>query len=611
MTKPIHTFHIPVMGTAFSIDAPIKVARYGIHSVISLVDDTLIEQMRKFYCEQEGAAYTPITKYEDDFRARRITAYLDLMDVIVKRQFAELKASAFEPGTEISKYFEMLPEDSVLKAAWRHMLSCTDPKLKADLQKNLRESIKPGDINVNIMTKLDRNNYDNQGALLPAEFSDALSALRGYAQSSVQSAIVFSAGFNRRLYGYAEQFKDFYADATGNIKKRIILKVSDFRSSIVQGKFFAKKGLWISEYRVESGLNCGGHAFATDGFLMGPILEEFRVKRQELTEELHKIYNEALKLKNKTPFAKPHELRLTAQGGIGTYLEDKFLLTHYGLNATGWATPFLLCPEVTNVDPLTLEKLAMAGEKDLYLSDVSPLGVPFNSLKDSLSDIEKAQKVMRGRPGSACPKGHLVSNTEFTDTPICTASRQYQKLKLEKLVTLNLDEITYKKAFDAVVTKACICHDLGQPALTKNDIQTKVPGFTAVCPGPNLAYFSKISTLKEMTDHIYGRINILNDTPRPNMFIKELGMYLDYLKKDINKSLGMMNEQKIKYFTEFKNNLLDGIEYYRKLFPQMTKESVEYRTKTLNELESCHQRLLSIIEEYSSAFASNTITLAV
>jgi len=228
MTKPIHTFHIPVMGTAFSIDAPIKVARYGIHSVISLVDDTLIEQMRKFYCEQEGAAYTPITKYEDDFRARRITAYLDLMDVIVKRQFAELKASAFEPGTEISKYFEMLPEDSVLKAAWRHMLSCTDPKLKADLQKNLRESIKPGDINVNIMTKLDRNNYDNQGALLPAEFSDALSALRGYAQSSVQSAIVFSAGFNRRLYGYAEQFKDFYADATGNIKNSLLKKDCGF-----------------------------------------------------------------------------------------------------------------------------------------------------------------------------------------------------------------------------------------------------------------------------------------------------------------------------------------------------------------------------------------------
>jgi hypothetical protein len=594
------------MGTAFSIDTPIKVAHYGIHSVISLVNDTLIEQMRKFYCEKEGEAYAPITKYDEDSRARRITAYLDLVNRIVQRQFAELKASAFEPGTEITKYFEMLADDSVLKAAWRHMLIQADPRLKADLQKNLRESIKPGDINVNIMTKLDRNNYDAKGELLPPDFSDALSALRGYAQSGLQSAIVFSAGFNRRLYAYVGQFKDFYADATGNIKKRIILKVTDFRSSIVQGKFFAKKGLWISEYRVESGLNCGGHVFASDGFLMGPILEEFRVKRQELITELHKIYNEALKLKGKVTFARPHEVKVTVQGGIGTYREDRFLREHYGLNTTGWATPFLLCPEVTNVDPITLEKLSKAGEKDLYLSDVSPVGVPFNNLKDSLSDTEKNLKVLHGRPGSACPESHLVSDIEFTAQPICTASRQYQKLKIDQLNTLSLDENEYQKRFDAIVVKACICHDLGQSALIKNNIPTKVPGFTAICPGPNLAYFSKIATLKEMTDHIYGRINLLNDTPRPNMFIKELGMYVDYLKKDITQSLGTMNEQKIKYFTEFRNNLLEGIEYYRKLFAlttvsvgyddQMMEESVEYRTATLNDLEAYNQRLLVMLE---------------
>ncbi len=611
MTKPIHTFHIPVMGTGFSIDTPVKVARYGIHSVISLVDDTLIEQMRKFYCEKENESYVPITKYDDDYRARRITAYLDLVNRIVQRQFAELKASAFEPGTEITKYFEILPEDSVLKAAWRHMLVETDPKLKADIQQSLRESIKPGDINVNIMTKLDRDNYDDAGALLPAEFSDALSALRGYAQSSLQSAIVFSAGINRRLYTYAEQFKDFYADATGHIKKKIVLKVSDFRSSIVQGKFFAKKGLWISEYRVESGLNCGGHAFATDGYLMGPILEEFRIKRQQLIDDLHKMYNEALKLKNKAPFAKPHEVRITAQGGIGTYREDRFLRTHYGLNATGWATPFLLCPEATNVDPITLKKLADAGENDLYLSDVSPLGVPFNNIRDSLSDLEKELRIMRGRPGSACPKGHLVSNTEFTDQPICSASRQYQKLKINDLQAQNLNEIEYKKRFSAVIAKACICHDLGEGVLLKNSITTKVPGFTAVCPGPNLAYFSKIVTLREMIDHIYGRTNILNDTPRPNMFIKELGMYVDYLKKDVSKSLESLNDQKIKYFTEFKNNLFEGIEYYRKLFPQMVEESLEYRTKALNDLEACNQRLLAVVEEFEPAFAATIPILAV
>jgi hypothetical protein len=145
--------------------------------------------------------------------------------------------------------------------------------------------------------------------------------------------------------------------------------------------------------------------------------------------------------------------------------------------------------------------------------------------------------------------------------------------------------------------------------LVSNDISTNVPAFTAVCPGPNLAYFSKIATLREMTDHIYGRINLLNDTPRPNMFIKELGMYLDFLKKEIDKSLQSMNEQKVKHFTEFKNNLLDGIEYYRKLFPKMMEETLEYRTKTLNDLEDCNQRLLAIMAQYAQAFSQTPRTL--
>jgi len=200
-----------------------------------------------------------------------------------------------------------------------------------------------------------------------------------------------------------------------------------------------------------------------------------------------------------------------------------------------------------------------------------------------------------------------VSNTEFTAQPICTASRQYQKLKIDQLNTLNLDEGEYKKRFDAIVIKACICHDLSQPAVIKNAIPTNVPGFTAVCPGPNLAYFSKIVTLKEMADHIYGRISLLNDTPRPNMFIKELGLYVDYLKKDITKSLGIMNEQKIRYFTEFRNNLFEGIEYYRKLFPQMMEESVEYRTKMLNDLEACHQRLRAMMEEFAPVFSTSSV----
>ncbi len=609
--KNIHSFHVPVMGTGFSIDTPIKVAHYGISSVISLVDDTLIEEMRKFYCAKHEEPYTPITKYDEDFRARRITAYLDLVDRIVKKQFENLKNSPFEPGSEITKYFELLYDDSPLKLRYQAMLKAQSSEEKQILQIELRHAIKPGDINVNIMTKLDRMNYSQDGQELPSEYSDALSALRGYAQSTLTSAIVFSAGINRRLYSYIENFKDFYADATGFIKKKIILKVSDYRSSITQGKFLAKKGLWVSEYRVESGLNCGGHAFATDGFLMGPILEEFRIKRQELINGLHDVYNEALKLKNKIPFLSPHEIRITAQGGIGTAKENKFLLEHYQLDGTGWATPFLLVPEVTNVEEETLQKLVAAKENDLYLSDVSPLGVPFNNLRNSPSDLERDSRVEKSRPGSACPKGHLVSNTEFSKEPICTASRFYQKLKIEQLEKMDLSPSHFKSLFQKVVSKSCICNDLGEGVLIKNNINPAKKKVAAVCPGPNIAYFSKIATLAEMVNHIYGRTNLIDNTYRPHMFINELKMYVDYLKNEVKKCLPEPTTKEVQYLKEFKNNLFDGMEYYKTLFPQMLEETEEFRQKMSEELTRHKQILEELITTHRHLFLDSLTPAAV
>ena len=112
-----HTFHIPVMGTGFTVDTPLQIAKYGISSVISLVDDTLIEQMRKFHCEKEGEPYEAITVRQEDARARRITAYLDLLDRLVQRQTQALQAAPFEAGSEITRYYELLP-DSPLKEAY-------------------------------------------------------------------------------------------------------------------------------------------------------------------------------------------------------------------------------------------------------------------------------------------------------------------------------------------------------------------------------------------------------------------------------------------------------------------------------------------------------------
>src|SRR5690606_1689650 len=103
-----------------------------------------------------------------------------------------------------------------------------------------------------IMTKVDRENYE-KGKMLPKEFNDAHASLRGFAMSKLNSSLVLSAGLNPSLVSYMTTFDDFFPNAKGEIKKKIILKVSDYRSAIIQAKFFAKRGLWISEFRIESG----------------------------------------------------------------------------------------------------------------------------------------------------------------------------------------------------------------------------------------------------------------------------------------------------------------------------------------------------------------------
>ena len=90
-----HSFHIPVLGIGYSIDTPVKVAQFGISSVISLVDDMLMEKMREFYSLKFEIPYHAITEKIEDFRAKRITAYLDLMDKIVKDKFEEVKTQSF------------------------------------------------------------------------------------------------------------------------------------------------------------------------------------------------------------------------------------------------------------------------------------------------------------------------------------------------------------------------------------------------------------------------------------------------------------------------------------------------------------------------------------
>lgn len=576
MKKNFHTFHIPVMGIGFTIDTPLKVAQYGISSVISAVDDILVERLRKLYSEKFNIPFQEISSKVDDFRAKRFTAYLNMVHDIATKNLEDIKRSFHnKTSKELDKLIHLLPSVNNLKGRLNDFLG--NRPSKDDIYKWLDKNLHLGGIDVNIMTKVDKDNY-KKGIKLPVEYNDAHAALRGFANSKLHSSVVLSAGMNPRLYGYIDKFDDFFPDENFNLKKQIILKVSDYRSALIQGKYLAKRGIWISEYRVESGLNCGGHAFASDGFLIGPILEEFKQNKETLIKETHELYVKALEEKNKNIPDKALNIKITAQGGVGTSEEHEFLLDRYDLDSIGWGTPFLLVPEVISIDDDTIEKLSDAKEDDLYLSGISPLGVPFNSLRGNTKDIEKDEAIKNGSPGSNCPKQYIKLNSEFGDKALCISSKQYQSLKIKELDAKNLSDLEYKKEYHNITEKSCICVGLSTATLHVNNLDYKVEGAgVSVCPGPNMAYFEGKYSLNEMVDHIYGKNNIISRTDRPNMFVKELLLYIDYLKNIVSKLSSDASKKEIMYINKFQKNLDKGIEYYLDLFKSVKEFSTKQR----------------------------------
>lgn len=549
------------MGTGHSVDTPIRVAHFGISSVISIVDDLLVERIRKHYAHQEGLPYEQIPRYAENGRSRRITAYLDLVKEIVHRRLEAVKKLPFFEANDKAKYFEMLPDSCSLKQDYERMLRMPAGPSRTAEEERLTSQMLPGSIDVNIMTKLDRLTFTKEGRPLSDEYSDAKTALRGYAESALNSAVVFSAGLNQGLFNYMTRFRDFYRNEVGEIRKKVILKVSDFRSALIQGKLLARKGLEVHEFRIESGLNCGGHAFASEGELLPTLLRDFKEKREQLKAEflpMIRRYYESMGWHYPEKAAAEMPI-VTVQGGIGTPGEAERMHRQYGMDRTGWGTPFLLVPEATCVDDATRKLLAEATEDDVYLSDVSPLGVPFNNVRRTGSEEWTRQRAADGRPGSPCPKGFLVSNTEFTDRPICTASSEFQELKLAQLDANGTTAAERQVAASKVVIKTCLCDHLGNGALISLGIVPPVNHPQAICPGPNIAWFDRLYTLREMVDHIYGRVPSLVPKERPHMFAKEVTMYVDYFERLLQRSERTPRE--LASLGVFLTNLQAGMDY--------------------------------------------------
>ena len=113
---------------------------------------------------------------------------------------------------------DMLPDYSELKLSYKRFSQKNNSK--KELKEWIQNNLVPGSADVNIMTKVDKENY-YKNEKLPAEYNDAHAALRGFANSNLNSSIILSAGINPRLYGYFEKFDDFYPDENGYLKRKL------------------------------------------------------------------------------------------------------------------------------------------------------------------------------------------------------------------------------------------------------------------------------------------------------------------------------------------------------------------------------------------------------
>jgi hypothetical protein len=245
------------------------------------------------------------------------------------------------------------------------------------------------------------------------------------------------------------------------------------------------------------------------------------------------------------------------------------------------------------VDDNTLKLLSDSKEGDVFISNYSPLGVPFYYLKGTTSEIQKHQLIADGNPGSSCPEKLLQFNTEFTKKPICAASKQFQALKLEQLATLGLPEEELNDRKATILSKDCLCVGLSNAASLRYDqLFLKNNKAVNICPGPNIVNFSKVVSLKTMTDHIYGRTDLVTNPDRPHVFIAEMGIYFKFLKKELKEGNGDTQDKKRRsYYELFLKNLSDAIAYYMDLFDSLLinrkgfKEALGGYSKEIGEIK--------------------------
>jgi hypothetical protein len=183
----------------------------------------------------------------------------------------------------------------------------------------------------------------------------------------------------------------------------------------------------------------------------------------------------------------------------------------------------------------------------------------------------------------------LITNTEFSEQPLCLGAEEYQGRKVEELNRNGDNEEARSLKVFEVLEKACLCRDLAGGALIRTGIDPRAT--PAICCGPNIVNFKQVFSLKQMIDHIYGRCVSLVQPGRPHLFIKEIQLYVDFMMEELRReSLGLISYPS-GYFSEYTENLLKGIDYYAEKAEKIVHLAKE---DFLSQLERFKERLQEI-----------------
>ena len=138
---------------------------------------------------------------------------------------------------------------------------------------------------------------------------------------------------------------------------------------------------------------------------------------------------------------------------------------------------------------------------------------------------------------------------------------------------------------------------LSAAAVVTNENETRVSKAISIYPGPNMAYFDKLLSLEDMNKHINGLENFMGRTDRPNMFMKELNLDMDFLKNKLGEAKKDWNKKQEKYFNRFFENMNDGIAYYNNLFEEIKDKYEQTKDETLASLEKTKSKLAELALE--------------